>query len=104
MASTSTAAATAHTAAFLPASANDEIKAFDKEYDFKSFENKQIVYPQYHSGPYYVVLRSESQISTRSRNRELHRFEKLSRITNDFVNNTRLNEMGLTASIPNRFV
>ncbi|XP_075147465.1 uncharacterized protein LOC142221602 [Haematobia irritans] len=94
-----------------------------------TYDEKQILYPDIHPGPYYVLINTENQVSTRTKNSELHLFEKLENLkipgnfesknigfntfrlsfnnanaANDLVLNTKLNDIGMRAYIPDRFL
>lgn len=86
-------------------------------------------YPQHHPGPFYVMVTSETPISSRRKNCELHLYVLLQKINmpttyvcknvgyntfrltfnncnlaNSFAQNKRLQEVGLKAEIPERFI
>lgn len=97
-------------------------------FNYDIFADSQILYPEQHPGPFYVLLDSETPITSRRLNSELHLYEKLKkanivanflsknvsyksfRLTfnnfnsaNNFVRNPNLKSIGLKAYIPDRF-
>lgn len=99
------------------------------EHNYNKLVNTTILYPQHHPGPFFVLVTSDTPVSTRRKNCELHlyaRFQKINipnnyvcknigyntfRITfnnfnaaNNFALNPNLSGIGLKAEIPDRFV
>lgn len=129
LASTSAAAAaSARTSVSDHFDVDSDIQQLESVYNYDIYENKQILYPEHHPGPYYVLVTSEEPITSRRMNSELHLFVKFKkadisgnfetkniafktfRLTfnnpisaNDFVNNKKLPNAGLKAFIPASF-
>ncbi|XP_073825182.1 uncharacterized protein [Musca autumnalis] len=98
-------------------------------YNYNAQSNTALQYPKHHPGPFHVLVTSETPVSSRRKNCELHVFAKLESINiednyvckcigfntfrltfnnygsaNSFSQNQNLSTIGLKAEIPERFV
>lgn len=100
----------------------------DTEYNYNSLNDGNVLYTPNHPGPFYVIVSSETPISSRRKNCELHLYIRLKQINltnyackcvgyntfrmtfnnfesaNLFATNPNLKTVGLKAYIPERFV